>query len=215
MGARIRNVSGGSIKFRRKLSIAWDSEEINSEYSILGDDGILEKAIIFGDTSTLTNDPIILNDVEFTYFKRGAASITSSTGRLHKVVDGPFFKSINQNEISPSLKILTSVGSWIPNLPAEEEMIIRINDLTLDGIYEVRCVFSDGKNSGSKDISINLEERMILPFANGTVTKGQFISSENSLRLAIKSNDNFPPFINAITLRRLGHEPRATIKFTK
>lgn len=215
MGARIRNVSGGSIKFRRKLNIKWELEEITSESSVIGDDGTVEKAIAFGDPLTLTKDPLILNDTEFFYFRReGSTSISSSTGRLHKVVDGPFFKSFNQSDISERSKILTSLGAWIPNLPNEEELIVKVDDIAADGVYEIRCIFSDGKSVGSKDISINSGERLVLPFDGGTVLKGQFISPESSLKLAIKSNDQLPPFINAIVMKRLGHTPRTTARFT-
>ena len=195
-------VSKGGLKFRRNLSIEWNSVLLSSE-NILGSEGKLEKAIIFGDPHAI-NSSSAIQDVEFSYYATCSANVVSSTGRQHKAVNGPFFKS-GYPSLSEEEQKLFSLGSWIPNLPTEGSMFVELDDLTPDVVYEIRCIFADEKCKGSNKM-------LLLPgeheFGGGNIVIGRFTAPEKLVKIEIKSLDNRQPYINSIIVRSVDYAAR-------
>ena len=202
----------GGIKFRRNLFVNWTIKDL-TETNIIGTDGSLVEAIVFADPYSLnTNKPVLISNIQFKDFKLNATtSLKSSTGRLHKVITGPIFKSILPITSTEDIYNLTSLGAWIPNLPPNEKLILTISKLSLDDIYQIRCIFNS-KNKGTSSMSLE-PNNCNLEFDDnlGTIAIAEFIAPNDNISIQLKSNNDKQPFINAIVIRKIGTAPRTTM----
>lgn len=204
--ARLRKTGSGGIKFRRNFSVNWAQLSVSSGVDVVGSEGKLDRAHAFGASSSF-----FLDEVEFCPIQDGA--VTSSTGRLHKVAYGQFFKP-QEPAFSGALESITTFGAWCPNLPPEERLTLSIRDLNVDDAYEVRLLFSSGKKNGATKISIDDSPLIDISTAPGCVAVARFIATEKEISVSVKSLDAVPPFINAFVLRNLGTVPRLSASIT-
>jgi len=211
--ARIRKSEGlGGLRFRRNLAIDWEVEQALSAETIIGDGGDLIHAIVFGDPySSDAKGPISLLEIPFMYFKSSAVSLETSAGNKHKIVDGPFFKS-KVSDQSDNFKSLISLGAWSTNLPADCHLDLVVKNLVPDNVYQIRCVFIDGKNKVSPRLFLGPGNHEInYDRGQGVVAVGTFIAPDASVNIRIASGSTEPPHINAVVLRQTGYSPRTTI----
>lgn len=211
MSARFHRLSNGKLKFKRNLNLHWESLQIKNSSDVLGRLGSLERAILFSDPTQISTDDIILNGTKFEMYSENE-KLTSSTGRLHKIVHGQFFKSQNEN-FEKTLIDLTSTGAWSPSLPDDEYLQLEISNLKEDVNYELRLIFSCGKRLGANSMTISPGDFKfnIHQTDHSIVAIGKFISNENKIKLQLNSNvKGQPPFINSMVLRKLGESPKAT-----
>jgi len=205
--------SDSGIKFRRKLNIEWNSKNLESENDVNGNEGTLDRAIIFANLKTNVTDPstLLIDKVEFSSFKeKNIKALRSSTGNTHKITDGPFFRS-NSN-FQKDLNKLSTLGGWVSNLPKDENLILRIDSLKADVIYEIRLIFSRGKKGCSENITLNSGDCTLdLSIEENQVAIGRFIAPSEAIELTIGSSDNNPPFINALVVRQIGFSPRMSM----
>lgn len=212
--ARIRksDVSGG-LKFKRNLTIDWLIETELKAETLVGSDGDLVYAISFGDPySSDIKGPISVLETPFQYYRSSSdISLESSTGNRHKLTDGPFFKLLKSN-LTNELKSLASLGAWNDNLPPDCHLNLTLKNLVSDGVYQIRCMFIDGKNKVSPRLFLgpgNHEINYDRPA--GCIAVGTFTAPEIETIIRIASGSEAPPHINAIVLRRVGHNPRVGI----
>ncbi len=204
--------SSGGLKFRRNLNIDWSIETELTSDTIVGNEGALVQAITFGDPySSDARGPISIADVQFQYFKLlKNVNLESSSGLAHKVVDGPFFK-LRESNFTPAVNSLASLGAWVNNLPSSSHLNMTIGELVPDGVYQVRCIFVDGKNKVSPKLFLGTEGYEInYNRQKGCVVAGIFTANDRSITIRIASKTIEPPHINAVVLRRIGYNPRTT-----
>lgn len=214
MTARIRNSNNGtgSFKLKRSLVIDWTTEKSLTPETLVGNDGELDRAIIFGDPySSETKGPITILKASFLYFRNSDVDLETSAGNQHKIVDGPFFKS-KENNLPEELRSIASLGAWNNNLPANCHLILTIENLVPDNVYQIRCMFIDGKNKASPKLLLDPGNHEInYDRQHGVMAVGTFTSPDKKARIKIASGLGEAPHINAIVLRRVGYNPRATI----
>lgn len=208
----LKNPSG--IKLRRNLSIEWYNEEL-IETNILKINGDFNRAITFGDPNIVNpQSHISFSNINFNSFKlNNLTSLESSTGKLHKVIDGPFF-NLKSNTLTHTEDFfnLTTLGSWIPNLPPSEALLLKVSELTPDNVYQIRCIFFNGKNKGTSKVILTPDHHELeINNTTGIIAIGTFIAPIESIIIQIRSEDSKPPFINAMTLHTIGKNSRNNV----
>jgi len=202
---------GGGFKFKRMLSVEWNSiVSVQSSGDIA--DGTEQRAYIFGQPQ----HSLIVNGLEFINYKfSNDLKLTTSNGRRSPIVCGSLFNSPDFTTEDLNLRTISSTGAWAPRLPPEEFLRLSIDALSADSIYEIKLVFAgSGRLKTSKqillsppDVSIDLYENEFI------VVTGNFIAPSSTVDVQIGSGDTAPPFINALTLKNVGFSPRTTTTF--
>jgi hypothetical protein len=212
--ARIRKSDGpGGLKFKRNLAIDWLVETELTVERVVGSDGDLICAVSFGDPcSSDTKGPISILETPFQYYQLSPdVFLESSTGNKHKLVDGPFFK-LSKSDLTNELKSLASLGAWSFNLPPDCHLNLVLKNLVSDGVYQIRCMFIDGKNKVSPKLFLGPENHEInYDRQSGCIAVGTFTSPTTETIIKIASTTTTPPHINAVVLRRIGYNPRVGI----
>lgn len=208
--ARLRKIGNGGLKFKRSLSIDWATVDLSPE-NLVGSDGILVHAITFGDPyASNTRGPISILNISFCFFKTlSNINLTSSTGRIHKIIDGPFFKLYDQT--LDNFKSLMSLGAMTNNLPQEEWLDLTIKNLTPDKVYQINCAFFDEKKKASPLVTLNPGDHQIAyDRQQGCIAIGVFTAPTEEITIKISSLSIESPHINALVLREIGDNPRTT-----
>jgi len=214
MTVRILNRNGsGGLRFKRNLTIKWTVEQNVSAESIIGTNGKLVHAITFGDPyASPLQGPIILEETCFTYYKLTKHCNLQSSLRDCKIVDGPFFKSKESEQINSEIKALSACGAWADNLPSDSFLTLNITNLIPDNVYEIRCMFVDGKNKVSPRFILDPGNYEVeYDRQNGCIVIGKFTAPTDQISIKIKSTTNQPPHINAMTMRTIDNNPRVTL----
>jgi len=213
--ARLRKTGNGGLKFKRSLSIDWVTADLSPE-NLVGSDGILVHAIIFGDPyASNIKGPISILDISFCFFKTSSnINLASSTGRTHKIVDGPFFRLYDQT--IDNFKSLMSLGATAHNLPQEEWLDLTIKNLKPDKVYQINCAFFDEKNKVSPLITLNPGNHQIAyDRQQGCIAIGVFTAPTEEITIKISSLSIESPHINALVIREIGDNPRVVISRIK
>lgn len=212
----LRTRKSGGIRLRRNLKPEWRTEVFETRENVFGTDGELVKSILFGDprAAGLPGTSITVSGVEFTNFRLiDRKMLQSSAGVVYKVTDGPFFTS-PLGEASPEIQALTTLGAWLQNAPEDVGITIKLDDLESDGVYEIRLIFSN-EESASHNLVITPNDHVIDTSASiAQIVVGRFIAPKDETAITIKSTDGKPPFINAMTLRKIGTSPRIEMQVT-
>ena len=212
MGARIRKVGKGGLRFRRALSVDWEIEQLTPE-NIVGSEGTIVQSTVFGDPySSDARGPISILGLDFPYFKNlPTVGLEASTGIVHKISDGPFFKQRDSN-LPPEIKSLISLGAWTNNLPPGESLNLQVAGLTPDNVYQIRCIFADGKNKTSPSIALEPGNHVFTyDRQSGCVAVGTFTAPTEEITIKIVSMAAEPPHINAMVLRNIDINPRIVL----
>lgn len=213
MTARFRNREGsGGLRFRRSLAINWTIEPNVTSESVVGKEGDLIHAIVFGDPyASFLCGPIALDETNFSYYKLAAHCDLQSSLREHKLVDGPFFKPRESSQ-APELKALSSLGAWVNNLPMGSSLILSVTNLVPDNVYQIRCMFIDGKNKVSPKFILEPGNYEVeYDRQKGCVVVGEFTAPSDKISIKITSTTNEPPHINAMTMRIIDNNPRVVL----
>lgn len=217
-GMRFRGTGRGSgkIRFKRRLNVEWRVEDY-SELSVAAGGGDLIEAVTFGDPcASPAKGSFSVGGVEFFPFRASTVfKLASSTGRVHEVVDGPFFaQRVGSQTDRLELSSLGTLGAWVPNLPPGEFLSLEMRDLVPDAEYEARLVFHDGRGRASSKIRVEpggLTFETLAPL----VVVGRFVAPGNSVTLQIYSETDRAPFVNAAVVRAGSKTPPATFAFTR
>jgi hypothetical protein len=205
-------VRGGGFKLRRSLSIDWNVTTPSSEEDIVGTEGEYVRAITFGGARKST---IALAGTEFQYFRKNHSD-TLATSNNKRIIDGPFFgpssttnKSIFNNLSSTNIQNLISHGAWAPDLQQEENLILRLGDLTPDTVYEIRLVMADFRNPKRK-LSIAPNNICLTLGEVPNLLIGRFIAPDPIVEIKLNSDEG-KPCLNAYVVRNLDYKPRSTL----
>lgn len=206
----------GGIRFKRRLSVEWRTEEY-CESAVVGAVGDLVEATAFGDPcASPARGPFEVGGVRFVGMRESEAfSLASSTGRLHEVVDGPFFADRpGEGPADPGLRALGALGAWVPNLPGGESLELEVSGLALDGEYELRLAFHDGRGRGADRMVI--DPGGLAVGADGPiVVVGSFVAPTETVTVRVSTADARAPYVNAAVLRAGRRTPPATFAFTR
>jgi len=212
----LRTRSSGGFKLRRNLKPEWRTEVFESKENVFGSSGELNRAILFGDPNAvgIQSTSIVVAGVEFTNFKTiDKRMLQSSAGVTYKPTDGPFFTS-PYGSANPEIYALTTLGAWLQNAPTDIGLVIKLDNLESDGVYEIRLIFSNEEEASNKLVITPNDYEIDTSNSIAQIVVGKFIAPKEASEFTIKSADGKPPFINAMILRKIGFAPRLTMQVT-
>lgn len=206
----LRTRKSGGFRLRRNLKPEWRTEPFESKDNVFGTDGEFDRAVLFGNPGAvgLQGSSISVAGIEFIDFRTiDRKMLQSSAGISYKVTDGPFFTSPFGNA-NPEIHALTTLGAWLQNAPEDTGLVINLNDLEEDGVYEIRLIFSNEEKASQRLLITPNDYIVDTSSSIAQIVIGKFIAPREETIITIKSTDGLPPFVNAMVLRKVGFAPR-------
>lgn len=223
---RSGNISGSGVRLRRVLALEW-TEILPIEKSledVVGTVGSVERAVSFGNPQSIGGLSIL--GIDFVHNKRSTLQTTLSSFLENKrsvIIDGPLFKSPRGSptydtfaSLPAEIQSLITLGAWVPSMDKGGDINLKIEDLEIDNIYEIRIGIADARPAAQdqpQKITINPGDVTFDAINSnklGTICVGRFISPEKSLDIRLTNLFN-PPGISFLIIRKLGYSPRSVL----